>query len=443
MSPALRLTEYERQRQLQVEENMRQMEALGLKDLKKELSANKPKPKVQARRVSKSPGVRDGERRASMRVAEMPDRPSYRDMDGDHSARGGNRGGGDHTRNPAYLRAFVSTKEAQEADDAATAAAGKLSQPCMVKRMVRSHISGCFWLGLSSNFCKEEMGEADTKVMLEDEDGRTWETIYKSEKTALSGGWRGFSIDHKLDAGDALIFEVMSQSRLKVHIFRASDMPAAVKAGVLKVVLDPKDYVYASDLYTVRAKERRLREPKEEGSEMEEDEPKKSGPKKGAKGEGKNGVVALAQNQVGKESKKSKVKVEKEVMEEEEEDQEEEEEEEVEEEEVVVVKGGKKSDKKSAGSKKKDTQNGIQKGGEEKKAEQTKGAIITQQPAAEKGQRKRTLSEIVAGQANKGAKDGAEVPRPRGKGAALELVLSDKRRKTLRRSHREVRLLTR
>lgn len=56
-------------------------------------------------------------------------------------------------------------------------------------------------------------------MVLEDLDGRQWETIYKPGKTALSGGWRGYSLDHKLDAGDAVLFEVVEPTKLKVRTY--------------------------------------------------------------------------------------------------------------------------------------------------------------------------------------------------------------------------------
>lgn len=54
-------------------------------------------------------------------------------------------------------------------------------------------------------------------MILEDPDGKQWETIYKAEKTALSGGWRGYALDHKLDAGDALLFELIEPTKMKAR----------------------------------------------------------------------------------------------------------------------------------------------------------------------------------------------------------------------------------
>ena len=71
--------------------------------------------------------------------------------------------------------------------------------------------------GLSAAFCEEHMPDRDGTVILRDEGGHEWDTVYKAEKTALSGGWRGFAMDHRLDAGDALIFERVEPTKLQVQ----------------------------------------------------------------------------------------------------------------------------------------------------------------------------------------------------------------------------------
>jgi hypothetical protein len=51
---------------------------------------------------------------------------------------------------------------------------------------------------------------------LEDEDGDEFPTKYLADKTGLSGGWRGFSIDHELEDGDALVFQLINPAKFKV-----------------------------------------------------------------------------------------------------------------------------------------------------------------------------------------------------------------------------------
>lgn len=53
-------------------------------------------------------------------------------------------------------------------------------------------------------------------MVLEDESGAEYEAKYIGERTGLSGGWRAFALEHKLDDGDALVFELIEPARFKV-----------------------------------------------------------------------------------------------------------------------------------------------------------------------------------------------------------------------------------
>lgn len=55
-------------------------------------------------------------------------------------------------------------------------------------------------------------------MALEDEDGKEYDAIYIGKRSGLSGGWRAFALDHKLDDGDALVFELIEPTRLKVFV---------------------------------------------------------------------------------------------------------------------------------------------------------------------------------------------------------------------------------
>ncbi|KAL3514498.1 hypothetical protein ACH5RR_027215 [Cinchona calisaya] len=70
--------------------------------------------------------------------------------------------------------------------------------PTFVKPMLQSHVTGGFWLGLPSHFCKRHLPRQDDTVVLVDEQGDEWPTIYLARKTGLSGGWKKFSVDHDL-----------------------------------------------------------------------------------------------------------------------------------------------------------------------------------------------------------------------------------------------------
>ncbi|KAM5549241.1 B3 domain-containing protein Os01g0234100 [Rosa sericea] len=96
--------------------------------------------------------------------------------------------------------------------------------PSMVKVMLPSHVSGGFWLGLSKTFCIKHLPKQDTMFVLEDENGEKFETKYLVEKIGLSGGWRGFSIAHKLLAGDVLVFHLVTESKFKVYVIRSNGL---------------------------------------------------------------------------------------------------------------------------------------------------------------------------------------------------------------------------
>ncbi|KAH0465330.1 hypothetical protein IEQ34_005433 [Dendrobium chrysotoxum] len=95
------------------------------------------------------------------------------------------------------------------------------NHPSFVKSMLRSHVSSCFWLGLPTKFCRDHLPLSETKMILEDEEGEEHEAIYIARRTGLSGGWRSFAVDHKLEDGDALVFKLIELSRLKIHIVKA------------------------------------------------------------------------------------------------------------------------------------------------------------------------------------------------------------------------------
>ncbi|RDX61382.1 B3 domain-containing protein, partial [Mucuna pruriens] len=82
------------------------------------------------------------------------------------------------------------------------------SNPSFIKSMVRSH-------GLPSKFCEEHLPKTVYDMVLEDENGSEYEAVYIGNRSGLSGGWRAFALDHKLDDGDALVFELIEASRFK------------------------------------------------------------------------------------------------------------------------------------------------------------------------------------------------------------------------------------
>ncbi|PWA62313.1 B3 DNA binding domain-containing protein [Artemisia annua] len=115
--------------------------------------------------------------------------------------------------------------------------------PSFVKLMLPSHVTGCFWLGLPKNFCDAHLPKDDVTVVLVDEDDQEYNTKYLDRKTGLSGGWRGFSIAHKLLAGDALVFQLIEQWKMKglPKNFCDAHLP---KDDVTVVLVDEDDQEY-------------------------------------------------------------------------------------------------------------------------------------------------------------------------------------------------------
>ncbi|XP_017226027.1 B3 domain-containing protein Os01g0234100 [Daucus carota subsp. sativus] len=94
--------------------------------------------------------------------------------------------------------------------------------PSFVKNMLPSHVAGGFWLGLPKKFSEMHLPKHDKTVVLVDETELEHETKYLAEKTGLSGGWRGFSIAHKLKEKDVLVFHLIQECKFKVYIVRAN-----------------------------------------------------------------------------------------------------------------------------------------------------------------------------------------------------------------------------
>ncbi|RZC45637.1 hypothetical protein C5167_038588 [Papaver somniferum] len=96
--------------------------------------------------------------------------------------------------------------------------------PSFVKLMLKSHVTGGFWLGLPSKFCAKNMSQEDISMTLLDEEGEEHIAKYLAGKCGLSGGWRGFSIAHKLVEGDAVVFQLIKINKFKVYIVRTTGL---------------------------------------------------------------------------------------------------------------------------------------------------------------------------------------------------------------------------
>ncbi|KAI3894434.1 hypothetical protein MKX03_003839 [Papaver bracteatum] len=108
--------------------------------------------------------------------------------------------------------------------------------PSVVKIMIRSSVSGGFWLGLPSRFCSSSLPKKDTKFTLVDEDGEAYTAKYLPRRFGLSGGWKGFAIAHNLVKGDALVLHLTEAAKFKVIIvwFVVHNSEEAIKSVILQ-----------------------------------------------------------------------------------------------------------------------------------------------------------------------------------------------------------------
>ncbi|PIN15287.1 hypothetical protein CDL12_12072 [Handroanthus impetiginosus] len=214
-------SEYEASRQKRLEENKKRMEELNLNKLAQALRSPKPSPMKKVKtKVPKQPLDLSAVRRSS-RVADLPAR-SYKEVPIEPMGRPRSYG---YKRRDLSNRVYASDEDREYAIQRAEDLQSGLDQdiPSFVKPMLQSHVTGGFWLGLPVQFCKIHLPNRDVIVNLIDEQGDEFPTKYLALKTGLSGGWRGFAIDHELVDGDALIFQLTEPTTFKVYIIRVNE----------------------------------------------------------------------------------------------------------------------------------------------------------------------------------------------------------------------------
>ncbi|GFP84560.1 B3 domain-containing protein os01g0234100 [Phtheirospermum japonicum] len=96
--------------------------------------------------------------------------------------------------------------------------------PSFLKQLLKSHLSGKFYLGLPKKFCDVHMPSHDDTLVLVDENEHEYNMKYSVRKNRLSGGWRGFSVAHRLVEGDALVFHLIEPCKFRVYIIRAGKL---------------------------------------------------------------------------------------------------------------------------------------------------------------------------------------------------------------------------
>ncbi|KAK4752130.1 hypothetical protein SAY87_020928 [Trapa incisa] len=214
---------YEECRRQRLEENRKRMEELNLTKLASNLSqgTNKSTPVKgsKQRAPRQQSALSSAPARRSSRVANLP-APNYKEVI-DLSEGGRVRRG--HSRRDLSNRVYASDEARAYATERADHLQSELEGgfPSFVKPMLQSHVTGGFWLGLPLHFCRKHMPPGDEMFTLVDEAGEEHLAKYLGKKNGLSGGWRGFAIDHDLVDGDAVVFQLIKPTVFKVHIIRA------------------------------------------------------------------------------------------------------------------------------------------------------------------------------------------------------------------------------
>ncbi|KAM4098748.1 hypothetical protein ACJW30_07G102100 [Castanea mollissima] len=216
---------YEECRRQRLEENKKRMEELNIGKLALALKASstpKSSPAKQVKRPRVSLDVSSVPVRRSSRTANKPP-PNYKEVP--IEPLGTLRRS--YRRGSLLSRFYASDGARQDAIERAEQLESDLGSdfPTFLKPMLQSHVTGGFWLGLPVYFCKEHLPDEDEMITLVDEDEDEFPTKYLAEKNGLSGGWRGFAIDHELVDGDALVFQLINPTTFKVYIIRASELP--------------------------------------------------------------------------------------------------------------------------------------------------------------------------------------------------------------------------
>ncbi|PQP94520.1 B3 domain-containing protein [Prunus yedoensis var. nudiflora] len=171
-----------------------------------------------------------------------------------------------HKRKRATMESLYDTSQAQSsvlerAQEVEVSLDPKF--PSLLKVMLPSHVTGGFWLGLPKKFCCEHLPKQDIMIVLEDENGEEFETKYLADKVGLSGGWRGFSIAHKLLEGDVIVFHLVNPSKFKVYIVRSNGLDELDGAlGLMR--LDACKKVDTGDTFACEREESETLEPNSE-----------------------------------------------------------------------------------------------------------------------------------------------------------------------------------
>lgn len=220
MAESQKTLTYEECRLKRIEENKKRWQELKLTMLAEDVhkaTSPKPSPMKKVKPTVRQEVDRSAVRRSN-RVADKPP-PNYKEVLIEPLGRPRS-----YKRKDLLNRVYAADEDRQYAIGRAEQLQSEFDAdfPSFVKPMLQSHVTGGFWLGLPVHFCKTHLPKNDEYVTLVDENGDEFQTKYLALKTGLSGGWRGFALDHELVDGDALVFQLVAPTRFKVYIIRVN-----------------------------------------------------------------------------------------------------------------------------------------------------------------------------------------------------------------------------
>ncbi|KAI3915869.1 hypothetical protein MKX01_026507 [Papaver californicum] len=106
--------------------------------------------------------------------------------------------------------------------------------PLYIKSMLKSHVYKGFWLNVPTEFCDKCLNKERLPMWLEDEEGKEYETKFIGDRTGSSAGWRKFAMDHELDDGDALIFQLIDTNKTRFKICSKNDIDICACLHIFK-----------------------------------------------------------------------------------------------------------------------------------------------------------------------------------------------------------------
>nr|XP_024395529.1 B3 domain-containing protein Os11g0197600-like [Physcomitrium patens]PNR41431.1 hypothetical protein PHYPA_018834 [Physcomitrium patens] len=128
-------------------------------------------------------------------------------------------------------RRAVTQPEKEKVIHAARLLADTLTNPKIVVAMSKAYVYRGFWMVLNRPFSKAYMPQESREVTLCNKAGHEWPVKWLFKETnsssGFSGGWRRFSLDHRLEESDVCVFEIVDETNfvILVHIFRALGQP--------------------------------------------------------------------------------------------------------------------------------------------------------------------------------------------------------------------------